>query len=162
MPTSDPSASKSPRHQIPILILVLVIFVLTFLLLSSTGCAAWRAVVPGGVTPADAEFSGVKSGEPISLTAHLAKAVSQTEPRAQNIANLLSVLNIFGVDDPLGVLLPITLVGETNPRFVICERELVVKCKNIPLNAKVNFAGEAVGGGVLWRPKRLTADNFND
>lgn len=108
--------------------------------------------MPGGVTPADSEWSGIKSGEPVSITASLDTRAALLEP----------VLLLLGQDDPLGVLLPVTLVGETAPRWIVCEKELVAKCRAIPINAQVNFAGSAIGPGILWKPKRLTADNFDD
>lgn len=116
------------------------------------GCASLRALIPGGVTAADAEWSGIKSGPTVSIVASL-------DPR---IAALGPLLTLTGQADPVGVLLPVTLVGETAPRWVLCESKLVAKCNAIPLNASVSFAGLPLGPGILWRPSRLTAKGVND
>ena len=121
-------------------------------LVALSGCASLRALVPGGVTPADAEWSGVKSGQAVSI-------VGTVDPRAGAAA---VVLDLLGQADPVGVLLPVTLIGETQPRWVLCTDAFAAKCRAIPLNAKVNFAGQPIGPGVLWKPSRLTADDFND
>lgn len=120
--------------------------------LGLTGCSALRTLVPGGVTAADAEWSGVKSGPPVSI-------VGAIDPRAATVAALLEGL---GQEDPVGVLLPLTLIGETKPRWVLCADELAAKCREIPLNAKVKFSGQPIGPGLLWKPSRLVADDFND
>lgn len=116
------------------------------------GCASLRALIPGGVTAADAEWSGIKSGPTVSILASLDTRVAALGP----------LLTLTGQADPVGVLLPVTLVGETAPRWVLCSDKLVVKCNAIPLNARVNFAGLPIGPGILWRPSRLTAAGVND
>jgi len=116
------------------------------------GCASLRAIIPGGVSPADAEWSGIKSGATVSILASL-------DPRATALTPLLA---LTGQADPVGVLLPVTLVGETIPRWVLCEAKLAQKCNSIPLNAHVSFAGLPVGPGILWRPSRLTAAGTDD
>lgn len=140
-------AEKSRARTLPMPVVLLALTVL-----SLSGCATWRALVPGGVLATDSEWSGIKSGQPVSITASL-------DPRAAPLGPLLALL---GQSDPLGVLLPVTLVGETQPRWVVCDTDLAAKCVSIPLNAEVHFAGTPIGPGLLWKPKRLTAANFND
>lgn len=131
------------RHRLPALALALPLAAA-----SLTGCAAnWRAIMPGGVTAADAEWSGVKTGQTVSI-------IGSLDPRAATVGILLQAL---GQDDPLGVLLPLTLPGETQPRWVLCEAKLAHECNIIPLNVKVDFAGSPIGPGLLWRPTRLKA-----
>lgn len=117
------------------------------LILSLSGCATLRALIPGGVTAADAEWSGVKSGPVISVVASLA-----TDPRAQALAQLLA---LTGQTDPLGVLLPLTVAGETMPRWVFCDSNWSEQCTAIKLNSRVDFAGSPIGPGLLWHPTRL-------
>lgn len=134
---------------------VLIAICLTILCLSSVSCATLRTLIPGGVTASDSEWHGVKSGPHISIT-----GIAAADPRAQAA---IGILDILGQSDPLGVLLPVTMIGETVPRWVLCEAGTFAdKCKQIPLNAKVHFAGNPIGPGLLWRPTRLTADDFND
>jgi hypothetical protein len=135
------------------------------LLASLAGCAStMRALWPGGVTAADEEWSGRKSGEVVSI-------LGTGDPRA---AAASAVFDLLGnpVFSTLGVLLPVTMLGEVAPRWIWCNGEgkdptsckaCPAYCSAIPLGAEVNFAGKPVGpAGLLWRPKRLTADPFND
>lgn len=122
-----------------------------------SGCAAFRVLNPfDSVSASDAEWDAVKSGEVISLTATIAGAVDE---RASLIASILSVL---GNSDPLGVLMPVSMVGDPTPRYILCSENFYQKCKQIPLNSKIHFAGKPVGPGLLWKPTRLTAEGFND
>lgn len=123
---------------------------LIFLTVSLAGCAMWRAITPGGVTPADAEWEGVKSAQMISPDIMIDPVVG-------------AAFSVFlGVDTGkiLGIL-PVTPIGETLPKYVLCTDKYVEKCKDIPVFAKVHVAGEAIGPN-LWKPSRLTADDFND
>jgi hypothetical protein len=130
---------------------------LPLLLLPLSACSAFRAVIPGGVSPSDAEWSGVKSGPVVSV-------VGIADPRAEAAITLLELL---GQADPLGlgVLMPVTMVGEEQPRWVLCAEGkdgYAEKCRAIPLMAEVHFAGRPLGPGLLWLPTRLTASDFND
>lgn len=119
------------------------------------GCAAWRAINPfDSVASSDAEWSGVKSGEVVGLTPTLAGAL---DDRASALASLLSA---FGQSDPVGVILPISLPGEAETRWILCVDDFKEKCRQIPLHAEVHFAGKSAG--IFWKPSRLTAKNFND
>jgi hypothetical protein len=133
----------------------LTVCLLLLCCLATSSCATLRTLIPGGVTASDAEWSGIKSSSHISIT-----GIAAADPRAQAA---IGILDILGQSDPLGVLLPVTLVGETVPRWILCEAgPMADKCRQIPLNAKVHFAGSPIGPGLLWRPTRLTADDFND
>ena len=125
--------------------------VLLLLLPLLTGCATMRAIIPGGVTAADAEWSGV-AGAPISVVGSIASTAKPDDPR---IAAAVALLQLAGLQDPLGVLLPVTPPGETAPRWVLCTAEWAAKCQAVPLNAHVEFGGSPIGPGVLWRPSRL-------
>lgn len=111
------------------------------------GCATFRAVMPGGVSPSDAEWDGVKTGEVVSIA-------SQLDPRA---AALETVLGLLGQGTQLGVLMPVTVAGETQPRWILCLGDFTAKCAGIPINSAVHFAGSPIGPGLVWRPSRLTA-----
>lgn len=125
------------------------------LALATTGCSAFRALNPfDSVSAADAEFTGVKSGPVVGLTPTLAGAL---DPRASALADLLGV---FGQSDPVGVVMPVNLPGETAPRWILCVDSFKEKCRQIPLNSQIHFAGRPAG--IFWRPSRLTAENFND
>lgn len=132
-------------------------FALAVLLaLTTVGCSAFRALNPfDSVSAADAEFTGVKSGPVVGVTPTLAGALP--DPRASALADLLGA---FGQSDPVGVLMPVSLVGETAPRWVLCADRFREKCQQIPVNSVIHFAGRPAG--IFWRPSRLTADGFND
>lgn len=122
-----------------------------FLALASTACAGLRAINPfSSVSATDAEWSGV-AGAPISVTGSVV-ASANSDPRT---AAAISLLELGGLQDPLGVLLPVTAPGETSPRWVLCTAQWAAKCRAVPLNAKVDFAGAPIGPGILWRPSRL-------
>lgn len=145
--------ARELRELLKVIGMMLVLLVLPLL----TGCAAFRALNPfDGVRAADAEFHGTKAGEPISLTATVAGTLND---RAALAATLLGAL---GHSDPLGVLLPVAVVGEAQPRYVLCVDAMAEKCRQIPINAEVSFAGRPIGPGLLWKPSRLTAANYND
>lgn len=125
------------------------------------GCASLpgslRALIPGGVNAADAEWVGVKSGEPVSLLATVASIAADP----QTAALLGAALEISGQTDPLGTLLPITPIGETAPRWVVCTEAWVAKCRAIPVHAKVHVAGQVNRVGHM-KPSRVVADDFDD
>lgn len=126
---------------------------LVFVILPLSGCAAnWRALWPGGVTAADEEWAGVKSGEVVSI-------IGMVDPRA---AAASAVLEGLGAQDPFGVLMPLTMVGEKLPRWVKCVDEFTKRCRDYPLQTRVHFAGTLEGNGPLWVPKRLRGDGFPD
>jgi hypothetical protein len=125
------------------------LFALIFLsALLSSGCASLRALMPGGVTPSDAEWSGVVTGPAVSIAAHL-------DQRAAAVEAILSL----GQPSPLGVLLPVGIPGETTPRWILCTGDFVDRCRRYPVNTPIRFAGQAIGPGLLWRPSRLTASD---
>jgi hypothetical protein len=138
------------KYLLRLSVFALVVFI-------ASGCSALRVLNPfDSVSAKDAEWSGIKSGEPVSVTASIGGAVDE---RAGLLATLLAA---SGQGDPLGVLMPLLIVGETAPRWVLCDEKLTLKCKQIPLNAEVKFAGRPIGPGLIWKPSRLTAANFND
>lgn len=123
-----------------------------FLLLA--GCAGMRALIPGGVTAADMEFSGVKAGQPVPLFGTI-------DPKSGGGAGA-ALLEGLVEADLLGSLMPVKLLGAEEPRWILCTEKFAKKCREIPLNAEVHVAGQPVGAGMLWRPTRLTAANFDD
>lgn len=140
---------KSSRLSANSLNSLLLTFCFCLVCSGLSGCATLRALIPGGVTAADAEWSGVKSGPVISMTASLS-----SDPRAAALATLLASV---GQNDPLGVLLPLTVAGETVPRWVFCDQTWAEQCSTIKVNVMVDFAGSPIGPGLLWRPSRLKA-----
>jgi hypothetical protein len=123
------------------------------LAVSLSSCSMFSLL--GKSSLADAQFEGVKSGEVFSV-------LGSIDPRADIASQLLSALG--QKDFSLGVVMPVTPIGETTPFFILCTEEFEVKCRNIPLNAKVHFTGSPLGtpGGLLWKPSRLTAGDFDD
>lgn len=126
--------------------------------LSGCGSSGVFRTLFTGVTAADAEFSGVKSGPAIS-------AAGAINPEAGQLSSVLAAL---GQGDPLsqylGVIMPVLMLNETQPRWILCAGDamMIKKCRGIPLNAKVQFSGQAIGPGLLWRPTRLTAEGYDD
>ena len=138
---------------------------LALLALLLCSCAAnWRAIMPGGVSAADAEWDGVKTAPAVSILASL-------DPRAAGIGVLLQAV---GQDDPFGNLMPLTMPGETQPRWVLCQDDMARECQIIRINDTVHFAGSPInielpailsailgqppGRTLLWRPTRLKAE----
>lgn len=114
-----------------------------------TGCASLRALIPGGVTAADAEFSAVVTGTPKSI-------IGSLDPRG---APAVAVLEALGVKDPIGVYLPVNKPGETVPMYLLCVGDFAEKCLKVPINSKVRVAGQFSGpGGAYLRLSRLTVD----
>ena len=99
-------------------------------------------------TLADLQMTGVKSGPLIPVQAGATPA-----PGADIQQELTSVLG----QAPVGVLLPISRVGETTPWWIFCPAgELQALCEEIPSNAQVTFSGRPLGRGVVLLPTRLT------
>lgn len=114
--------------------------------LAIAGCAAGRAIFPfGSVTAADAEWSGV-AGPTVSILG----TVDPTAARAQEILRLLGL----DATSRLGLYLPLTVVGESAPRLVVCLGTWEDRCSAIKEGSLVNFAGYSIGGDK-WAPKRL-------
>jgi hypothetical protein len=103
-------------------------------------------------TLADLQLIGIKTGPLIPLQANpdtAAPLILGDEAR-RDLAGTLGTT-------PVGVLLPITRVGETTPWWIFCPAgELQKRCEEIPPNARVNFTGHPLRGGVLLLPTRLT------
>jgi hypothetical protein len=104
-------------------------------------------------TLADLQMVGVKTGPLVPLQAATAGTPSAIfGPDIQQ-----EIAGVLGQTPPLGVLLPITQVGETTPWWVFCPAgELQKLCEEIPSNARVNFTGHPLGRGVVLLPTRLT------
>lgn len=112
------------------------------------------------VTAADAQWQGVKVGDPVALTPLLLGGAAGVSGQDERLVGLAGLLLATSGEDPVGVLMPVSLIGETTVRWVLCDKQFVAKCKGIPLHAKVSVAGTYMGG--VWRLSRLTAENFND
>ena len=134
------------------------------LVLVLTGCGTVsRLTAPLGqaatalftnATLADLQMTGVKSGPLIPIQAGdagtpvVGEEVLGTEAR-QELAGALG-------QAPLGVLLPISRVGETTPWWIFCPAgELQAICEEIPPNAQVIFSGRPLGRGAVLLPTRL-------
>ena len=104
-------------------------------------------------TLADLQMVGVKTGPLVPVqaaTAGTSAAIFGPDIR-QELAGVL------GQAPPLGVLLPITQVGETTPWWIFCPAgDLQKLCEEIPANARVAFTGRPLGRGVVLLPTRLT------
>lgn len=146
------SASDKNNINTPTPVLAAALLAAVLLL---TGCSALRVMNPfDSVTAADAEWKGIKSGDVKGITPALVSGVS---PESSVWTKLLPLL----LDsDPLGVIMPLTMVGHTEPRLVLCLDKYKSKCEQIPLNAEVSFSGKL--DGYIWVPTRLSAENFND
>jgi hypothetical protein len=99
-------------------------------------------------TFSDLELVGIKTGPVVPVQA--APADHFDEAPRQVLDQLLG-------QGPVGVLLPITQVGETAPWWIFCPAgELQARCEEIPANARVTFAGQPLGRGTVLLPTRLT------
>jgi hypothetical protein len=99
-------------------------------------------------TLSDLELVGIKTGPVVPVQA--APADHFDEASRQVLDQLLG-------QGPVGVLLPITQVGETAPWWIFCPAgELQARCEEIPANARVTFAGQPLGRGTVLLPTRLT------
>lgn len=109
--------------------------------------AAWRALMPGGVTAADAEFDAVVTGPPKSI-------IGSLDPQG---APAVALLEAFGVKDPVGVFLPVSKRGETTPVFLLCTGDFTARCLRAQINTEVHVSGQPTGpGGNIWKLSRLT------
>jgi hypothetical protein len=104
-------------------------------------------------TLTDLQMIGVKTGPLVPVQATTAAASpSILGPDIQQ-----ELASVLGQAPALGVLLPITRVGETTPWWIFCPAGALQKrCEEIPPNARVNFTGKPLAGGVLLLPTRLT------
>lgn len=96
---------------------------------------------------ADLQLVGVKTGPLVPVQAGISAIPAQ---------DVQELTDLFG-DSPLGVLIPVTKVGETIPLWIFCPAgELQKRCEEIPSNARVRFAGQPLGRGGLFLPNHLT------
>lgn len=104
-------------------------------------------------TLADLQMVGVKTGPLVPVQADTAGTSSAIlGPDIQQ-----ELAGVLGQAPPLGVLLPITRVGETTPWWIFCPAgELQKRCEEIPPNARVTFTGHPLGRGAVLLPTRLT------
>lgn len=124
---------------------VLALF-LSLLLLPGIGCRSLRALIPGGVSAADAEWVAVVTAPAIDVLAIAAEG----DPRAKAA---LAVAQLLGVQGPIGVALLLTPAGETVPRLVRCEGDFEQRCRALKINETVHFAGHP--DGPWWEPSAL-------
>lgn len=133
------------RKYVSISLLVLLSFIFS-------GCAALRVLNPfDSVSAQDSEWTGV-SGQAVSVLGSL-------DERA---ATVMQIMTAFGQGDPFGVILPVSLQGSPVQRWILCTDEYTAKCKQIPVNSVIHFAGRPIESGLLWKPTRLTVEGFND
>ena len=102
-------------------------------------------------TLADLQMVGVKTGPLVPVQASPAGTSFIPGETHQELTHLL------GEGPSVGVLLPITRVGETTPWWIFCPAgELQKRCEEIPPNARVVFTGHPLGHGAVLLPTRLT------
>jgi hypothetical protein len=100
-------------------------------------------------TLSDLVLTGIKTGPTIPVQA--APTNGLTEEADPQFTTLL------GEGPAVGVLLPITQVGETTPWWIFCPAgDLQQRCQEIPANARVTFTGKPLGRGTVLLPTRLT------
>lgn len=129
---------------------LLSIFLLVLVVVPLTGCATLRAILPGGVTASNAEWDAVVSGPSISAVATLA-SISSNDTKISIFSNLISAIS----QDPIGVFLPVVVMGETSPRFILCTEKLLPICQSFQINTAIHFAGDPIGQGILWKPTMI-------
>lgn len=118
----------------------------------SSGCTAFRTLLPGGPTLDDAHWIGIK-GTTTSIA-------SMIDPRLGDLAASLQAANN---GDPLGLIMPLTLVGTTaDVRQVVCTGVWVDKCNRFPPSSRVDFTGLPIGSSNYWLPTRMVASDFDD
>lgn len=136
--------------------LVIPLLLCTLLSLSLSGCSMLRAIIPGGVTPADAEWTGIVTGEPISIIATAGQATN-TDPAT--LSALTLALTLTGHTDLLGTLLPVRVKGEESPRWVICSgEEWVKRCGELKPMTQIKFAG-SLKSPLIWKPASIRVDD---
>jgi len=126
------------------------LLVLSFITFSLSGCATLRALLPGGVTASNAEWDGVVTGPSVSAVATLA-SIGSSDPKLTFFSNLISAVS----QDPIGVFLPVVVMGETSPRFILCTEKFISVCQSLQVNTAIHFAGDPLGSGVLWKPTMI-------
>lgn len=131
-------------------VLLVVLFLTILTTLSGCGSTGVFRTLFTNVSSSDIEFTAVKSGEPVPLAGSV----------NSDLDRLIAVMNAFGADttiaDLLGVVLPVSVIGTNEKRFILCTDEYIAKARLIPMNAKITFSGQPVGPGLLWKPSRLT------
>lgn len=141
-----------PRNRLPLL----TIFFSLTLILAGCGTAARLArpmrqagtALFTSATFADMELVGIKTGPVIPVEASPSNHLDET--------TLLAIGQLV-TQGPVGVLLPITEVGQTVPWWIFCPAgDLQARCEEIPSNARVTFAGQPLGRGTVLLPTRLT------
>lgn len=143
------NALRHHKKALQALLAVLLLAVLPIL----SGCAS---MLPGNQ---QGEFDGVKTAEPVSFTAKL-------DPRLNILGDILTLVGQVD-QDPLGVVLPLTPVGEaigSPPRMVVCAPgAMTKKCLAIPMLTECHVVGEPAGPmGVFFRATRIRCRNFDD
>jgi hypothetical protein len=135
------------------------IFIPLALTLLTTGCTtAARLVRPlsqagtalfTSATFSDLKLTGIKTGPAIPL---------QAEPAGSPLDDAtLQAISQIRRQAPVGLLLPVTQVGDTMPWWIFCPAgELQALCESIPVNARVTFSGQPLGHGMVLLPNRLT------
>jgi hypothetical protein len=99
-------------------------------------------------TLADLQMVGIKTGPLVPV-----QAAPSTDPDT----GTPELTQLLGEGPAVGVLLPITRVGETTPWWIFCPAgELQKRCEEIPPNARVTFTGHPLGRGAVLLPTRLT------
>ena len=104
-------------------------------------------------TLTDLQMTGVKSGPLIPVQDGGTGTSALGAEIQQELAGVLG-------EAALGVLLPISRLGETTPWWIFCPAgELQAICEEIPPNAQVTFFGRPLGHGAVLLPTRL---NWSD
>jgi hypothetical protein len=135
-----------------------ILIALAFTLLT-TGCTtAARLTRPltqattalfTSATLSDLKLTGIKTGPAVPVQAEPTGA-----PLDEATQQAITQIRRQG---PVGILLPITKVGETIPWWIFCPAgELQARCEAIPPNATVTFSGQPLGHGMVLLPNRLT------
>ena len=98
----------------------------------------------------DLQMVGIKTGPSIPVKAGTFVTSATLGKEA------LQELNDALGQASLGILLPITKVGETIPWWIFCPAgELQKRCDEIPRNARVTFTGHPLGRGSVYLPTHL-------
>jgi hypothetical protein len=114
--------------------------------LGQAGAALFTAA-----TFADLKLTGIKTGPAVPIQPATADSVAAVDE-----ATLQAITQIRR-QGLVGVLLPVTQVGETTPWWIFCPAgELQARCEEIPPNARVTFSGQPLGHGMVLLPNRLT------
>jgi len=102
---------------------------------------------------ADMELRGF-AGEQVPLNATAAEVAIQDPLVSAALSQLLTR------GEPLGVLLPVNVIGEYAPKFVICTGRFAVIAAKIEQNAEVRVWGQQ--SGMFVRPSRITCADCPD